>query len=167
MDLIPEAGDLVLAHSKDTFGKLIRFAQWLRPSWRPYKYWNHSALVVSNINGEITCVQMGRRCVTVTLENVAPGGVTQIRKCPEGVDRVKALDYALRQVGVRYSYLTIVSIALNLLTPKAFRINFRRNGTALICSALCARSYEHGDWIIPDNSDPFQVTPCQLAMWVK
>ena len=162
----PQPGDLVLAHNKGAFATLIRFGQWLRPSWRKYKKWNHAAMVVNTTSG-IKCVQMGRVGQTCWLEDVAPQGYTEIRPCPPNVDRVKAVDYALHQVGVKYSIATIFSIALNLITPSWLRFDFRRHGTALICSALVARAWEHGGWDVPGGYDPFQVTPCQLAMWTE
>ena len=157
-----QIGDIALAHSKGPFAVLIRFGQWLRPSWRPYRYWNHAA-IVTNIapDGSIRCTQMGRRCNTVDLKDVARGGHVVVRPAPPGIDRIKAVDYALRQVGVKYSVAAIFSIALSLLTPKAVAFDFRRNGDALICSALVARCWEHGGWNCP--TDPFQITPAELA----
>jgi uncharacterized membrane protein len=157
-------GDLVLAHNKGAFPSLIRFGQWLRPSWRKWKKWNHAAIVTSTTDG-ISCVQMGRRGQLVKLADVAPRGYTTIVPCPTNVDKVKAVDYALRQVGVKYSVATIFSIALNILTPSWLRFDFRRQGTALICSALVARAWEHGGWDVPGDFDPYQVSPAQLAMW--
>ena len=158
-------GDLVLAHNKGAFASLIRFGQWLRPSWRKYKKWNHAAIVIGVTADKIRCVQMGRKGQLVDIEGVSPRGYSVIRPAPASVDRVKAVDYALRQVGVKYSVATIFSIALNILTPSWTRFDFRRHGNALICSALVARAWEHGGWNIPGGYDPFQVTPCQLAMW--
>lgn len=155
-----QPGDLVLAHSKGAFAILIRFGQWLRPSWRKYKKWNHAAIVVDVQNG-IKCVQMGRRGQLVPIADVSPGGYTEIRSMPAGVDRTKAINYAQSCVGVKYSVMTIISIALNLLTPKMIHIDFRRDGNALICSALVARCWEHGGWTCPTN--PFDITPAELA----
>ena len=163
-----QPGDLVLAHGKGAFSTLIRFGQWLRPSWRPYKYWNHAAIVTSiKADGTIRCTQMSRRCVTIDLSEVSPGGSTAIFACPANVDRVRAVDYALRQVGVRYSVMTILSIAISLLTPKWIRFDFRMHGEALICSGLVARAWEHGGWEVPDGGDPYQVTPAELACWAQ
>lgn len=161
-DTPAQIGDVVLAHSKGPFGVLIRFGQWLRPSWRPYRYWNHAA-IVTNIrpDGTVRCTQMGRKCDTVDLKDVAPNGHVTIRPAPPGMDRLRAIEYALSQVGVNYSIATILSIALSLLTPSAVRFDFRRHGDALICSALVARSWEHGGWFCP--ADPFQITPAEIA----
>lgn len=154
-------GDLVLAHSKGAFAVLIRFGQWLRPSWRKWKKWNHAAIVVDVAGSEPLCVQMGRRGQLVTLAEVSPGGYTEVRKMPAGLDRTKVVNYAREQIGVKYSVAAIFSIALTLLTPKMFHFDFRRSGDSLICSALVARSWEHGGWSCP--TDPFQITPAELA----
>ena len=88
-----QPGDLVLAHSRGAFAVLIRFGQWLRPSWRPWKRWNHTAIVVGIRNdGKIRCMQMGRRGEIVNIEEVSPKGYYIVRPCPKGVDRVKAVD---------------------------------------------------------------------------
>jgi len=157
------AGDLVLAHGTGIISKIIRFGQWLRPSWRPYRYWNHTAIVVVDLDGLIRCVQMSRRCEIVNLADVSPGGRTEIRSIPAGVDRIKAVDWALSQAraGRRYSVITILSITLQLVTPKWLDVDFHENSPALICSALVARAWEHGGWDCP--SDPFQITPAELA----
>lgn len=166
--MTPQPGDLVLAHNKSLFATLIRFGQWLRPSWRKYKKWNHAAIVVDIGTKETMCVQMGRRGQLVSISDVAPTGYLAIRPCPVGVDRFKAIAYAKEQVGVKYSISTIVSIAFNLLTPKFIRFDFRKAGDALICSALVARAWEHGGWECKDlkgrDLDPFQVSPAELAM---
>lgn len=151
---------------------LIRFGQWLRPSWRPWKRWNHTAIVAAvgdvthngNMERKIVCIQMSRKCEAVGLKYVSPNGYRKIFPCPPNVDRDKAVKYATSQLGVDYSVATIFSIALTLITPKAFRFNFRRSGDGLICSALVARAWEHGGWQCP--TDPFQITPAELAQIV-
>lgn len=154
----PQPGDLVLAHSRGLFGRLIRIGEAFH--WRPGRKWNHAAIVVSNGPGGVEVVQMSRRCVRIPLSEVAPGGQVQVRPCPKGVNPVFAVRYALAQLGTAYGVLTILCIAVNLLTPQFLRIDFRRPGT-LICSGLVARSYEHGAWSCP--YDPFQISPAQLA----
>ena len=157
------AGDLVLAHGTGLVSRIIRFGQWLRPSWRPYRYWNHAAIVVAELDGVVKCVQMARRCEIVTLDQVSPGGKIEVRPIPNGVDRLRAIDWALQQARASrpYSIITILSIALQILTPKWLDVDFHENRPALICSALVARAWEHGGWDCP--TDPFQITPAELA----
>jgi len=162
-------GDLVLAHGKGIISWIIRLGQWLRPSWRPYRYWNHAAIVITELDGVVKCVQMARRCEIVTLNQVSPGGKTEIRRIPDGVDRIKAVDWALGQAraGRRYSFLTIASIALQLITPKWLDVTFHEASPAYICSGLVALAWQHGGWDVPSDEDPYQVTPAELAQWTQ
>lgn len=162
-------GDLVLAHGKGIISSAIRFGQWLRPSWRPYRYWNHAAIVVVDLDGVIRCVQMSRRCEIVDLADVSPGGRTEIRSIPAGVDRIKAVDWALSQAraGRRYSIITILSIVVQLVTPKRLDVTFHEATPSYICSGLVALAWQHGGWRIPGDEDPYQVTPAELAMWTE
>ena len=161
------AGDLVLAHGKGIISSAIRFGQWLRPSWRPYRYWNHAAIVVAELDGVVKCVQMARRCEIVDLADVSPGGRTEIRSIPAGVDRIKAVDWALSQAraGRRYSIITILSIVVQLVTPKRLDVTFHEETPSYICSGLVALAWQHGGWMVPGDEDPYQVTPAELAMW--
>ena len=151
-------GDAVLANTQGAYGRLIQFGQAIR--WRKHSRWHHAALVVEvDSNGQVWCIQMARQCERVKIENIAPGRPLKIVPCPEGVNGRAAVDYAQKQLGTKYGIATILSIAFNILTPKVIRVDFRR-GETLICSALVARSWEHGNWNCP--VDPFQISPAQL-----
>ena len=171
MAIIPNAtaqpGDIVLAHTKGLYGAAIRVAQGIR--WKGFSTWNHAAIVVSNDSflsragatiPRIRCVEMARRCEELPIEDVAPNGKYIIVRAPAGVDTRRAVEYANRQIGTKYGILTLFSIVFNLFTPNFIRIDFRRVNT-LICSALVARSLEHGGWTCP--WDPFEITPAQIA----
>ena len=151
-------GDIVLAHTKGLYGAAIRVAQWIR--WKGFNTWNHAAIVVSNDNGAVQCVQMALHCERVPLEDVAPAGKIIIVSAPDNVNVERAVVYAERQIGTKDGILTIFSILFNLFTPGFISIDFRRTHT-LICSALVARSLEHGGWDCP--YDPFFISPAQIA----
>jgi len=158
-----EPGDAIFAHSKDLYGRLIRYAEALR-WWRGHK-WNHMAIVESiDTDGTVWVIQMARRCQRVRLQDVAPGGTIKVIKPPSDVDRDRAVRYARSLVGIKYAVLTIVSIVISLFTPTALQVDFHRGGPALICSALVARAWEHGGWICP--VDPFQISPAQFDMFL-
>jgi hypothetical protein len=137
---------------------MIRFAQAFR--WWSYRSWNHMAIVESvDDDGTVWCIQMARRCERVKIQDVALGGHVKIIACPDNVNCDEAVAYARRQLGTKYGVLTIVSIAINIMLPACFRFDIRRADT-LICSALVARSWEHGSWDCP--SDPFDITPAEF-----
>jgi len=50
------------------------------------------------------------------------------------------------QVGVKYGFLTIVAIAVNLYTPSFIHIDFRKDGT-WICSAVANEASRFGGLI--------------------
>ena len=154
----PAPGDMIFARTKGLYGAVIRFGQALR--WWRGRDWNHMAIIDSiDEAGNITILEMARRCDVLPLEDVAPGGRLKFAPAPPDVDIERALTYARSRIGTKYGVLTIFAIAFNIVTPKFVRLNFRRDDT-LICSALVARAYEHGGWDCP--VDPFQITPAEF-----
>jgi hypothetical protein len=151
-------GDAVFAHTRNLYGAVIRFGQALR--WWKYRSWNHMA-IVSKIDddGQIWVIQMARRCEEVRLEEVAPGGKLKFVATPEEVSRISAVEYAYRKLGTKYGVLTIFSIAINLALPKQVIFDVHSAGT-MICSALVAKAWEHGDWDCPTDSG--QITPAEF-----
>ena len=151
-------GDAVFARTRNLYGVVIRFGQALR--WWKYRSWNHMA-IVSKIdpNGQIWVIQMARRCEEVKLEEVAPGGRLKFVAPPEDVSRIKSVEYARKRLGTKYGVLTIFSIAINLSLPKQIVFDVHSEGT-LICSALVAKSWEHGDWDCAVDSG--QITPAEF-----
>lgn len=151
-------GDAVFAHTLNPYGFVIRFGQALR--WWKYRSWNHMA-IVSKIepNGQVWVIQMARRCEEVKLEEVAPMGKLKFVAPPEEVSRLQSVEYAYRKLGTKYGVMTIVSIAINLALPKQIVFDVHKEGT-LICSALVAKAWEHGDWDCPADSG--QIIPAEF-----
>ncbi len=156
-----QPGDIVLAHSTGIIGKGIRLAEWLR--WRKGSNWNHVAVVVGAdpMGNPLIAQATGHGVKLGRLSDVSPGGVCEIRRCPDGVDGAKVAAYARSRVGVEYGFLTIVAILFDILTPNFFRVDFRRDGT-LICSALGALALMNGGWLYPVR-DYYQWTPAQMS----
>ena len=153
-----QPGDAVYARTKNPYGFMIRIGQALR--WWKYREWNHMAIVESiDADGQIWVIQMARHCERVKIEDVAPGGRLKFTSAPEGIDRDRAVAFARFMLGTDYGVLTIVCIAINLLLPEPINFDIRREMT-MICSALVARSWEHGGWIC--RIDPFTVTPAEM-----
>jgi hypothetical protein len=151
-------GDAVFAHTRNVYGAVIRFGQALR--WWKYRSWNHMAIVSKiDANGQIWVIQMARRCEEIKLEDVAPKGRLKFISPPEEVSRLKAVEYANKHIGTKYGVLTIVSIAVNLALPKQIVFDIHSAGT-LVCSALVAKAWEHGNWDCPVESG--QITPAEF-----
>jgi hypothetical protein len=157
-DLI-KPGDAGFAVTKNLYGRLIQFGQALR--WWKYRQWHHMFIVdeVDPTTGTIWVIQMARKCERVKIENVAPGGHVKIVPAPTDIDANRAIEWARKQIGTEYGYITIASIAVNICLPDFFQIDILKDGT-LICSALVARAWEHGGWDCPVN--PFNITPAEF-----
>lgn len=157
-------GSIVLCHSRGIISALIRFGQWIRHPRRTRFYeWNHVGILNHQTSdGDWVVIEATARGVTSGyLSTIAPGGRYEVVALPLGVDAAKVLAFARAQVGVRYGFVTIASIALNLLTPSFFRLDVRRSGT-WICSALGATSMLAGGWLHPVR-DYYQITPAEVA----
>ena len=131
-----EPGDAILARTKGFYGAMIRFGQRLR--WKNTKT-NHVALVVGfDAHGEPLCAQMAKRGQIVRVRDIAPGGKLYLIKAPTGIDRQRAIDFGKRCEGIKYGVLPMVCIAINILSPRPFRLDFRAQAPS-ICLSLGAR----------------------------
>lgn len=165
-------GDVVLCHSAGFVGRAIRIAQRIRTP-AAYCTYNHAALLVA-VGGDPEVIQAEAHGVERSyLSDIASGGsyvIVALARFPSidghGIDVDRVLAYAEHQVGDRYDFLTIASIFVNLLLPRFIDLRSHRgealgrDGT-LICSALVARSLEHGGGVMP--ADPFEVTPAEIG----
>ena len=162
-----KAGDLIFCHRKGLIPSLLRLAQSLR--WKPGSTWNHVAcLDVPAISGnswfviQATSKGVNDLCL---LSDIAPGGTYEIVQLPSGVDRDKFLAFVRSQVGAKYGFLTVASIAFNIVTPRF--ISFRKAGT-WICSAVQAGGLWFAGWPVVEKwSDLYQVSPAQLYEAIK
>jgi len=154
----PVIGDIVFAHSNGVMGKAIRFGERLRWGETP-SYWNHVA-IVSRVDEDGTAyvTQAEPRGVTndKSLDSV---GTYRLVSLPEGVSREKVLRFAHQEVGSRYGWMSIASIALDIATPNWFPSTRRSN--TWVCSALVAEALRAGG-VIFSWADIYCVTPAQL-----
>ena len=95
------------------------------------------------------------------LSDVAPGGSYAILSCPKGVERELVVAEAQKLLRDKYAFISIASIAFNLLLPLPIRLNVYENGT-LICSAVTALALLAGGWL-HQWPDLYQVTPAQIG----
>lgn len=158
--LTPKPGDLVFAHSNGIMGRIIRLGERIR--FRKGVQWNHVAIIDRMMeDGDWLIIQAEARGVTKDkrLSSIAPGGRYKVVRLPSGISRQKVLDFAHDQVGSRYGWLTILSIAIDILTP--FWVPSFRTRNSWICSAISAEALRAGGWI-HEWSDIYLVTPTML-----
>lgn len=150
-------GDILLVESSGFLPWLIRLGERIHrrgPSCR----WSHVAVIVSAEGDTIEAQASG-----VLVSNVAHHPVCQVVDTGlSDQDRAQAAAFAVSCLGVRYGYLTILSIALDLLSPDFITL---RSPRTLICSELAARALEHGGWVSPEL-DTSRVMPSDLAHWL-
>lgn len=163
MDFDP--GDFILTHSNCWTGRIIRWGQRLRFRGRRRKYawWNHTALIVSK-KGDII-EAFGKGVVSDNISKYTQAEYTVVRIHPElanAQDREEVVVYGKWALDEKYGYLTIVSIALNLIFGGKF--SFFIDGQT-ICSGLVARALERTR-IIFDRS-PSHIMPADLAAYFE
>ena len=166
-------GDIVAFETGGIFGRLIQLGQWLRRSDRRYRRFHHIAVIVDydgcGNEGRASphnwlCVQAARHVDIASLGQAASRGCPfTVFACPPDVDRSLVIAQARALVGIEYGVLTIVSIGVDILTPRSLRVSFRAGGDpTLICSALGALCLHAGGWL-HEWQDIYQVTPADLV----
>jgi hypothetical protein len=167
----PRPGDIVVCHSQGFIGGAIRFGERLR-SPRTDAYWNHCAVVVEPVDGCDRVVQaVGAGVEYGWFNDLGVDDTVHILSVDEfpaltedGINRSKVVAAAHSLVGTRYGFLTIASVALNLLTPKWVRFpSFRRSNT-FICSAAAAWCLLAGGGNI-QTYDIYSVMPSEVRAW--
>lgn len=134
----PAPGDFVLFRDPDNvISKIIRFGQRFRVhgDCRRFAWWNHAALVVDDDGGLIEA--QGQGVVRTTLDDHAKESYVVVRTDTHPHD-AKQIDRLARQVvGIRYGFLTILSIGLSMLTGMKFGFG---TDASFICSGLVAEA---------------------------
>ena len=136
-------------------GHLIRVGEWLK--FRKCE-WNHMFI--------LDCPALGGDwyVLQATLQGVTHSGLlselgTYVTMAPP-CDREKLLKFCRAQVGTRYSFLTILSIAFDILTwnfVPAFMNSYRQSW---ICSGLVCEGLRYGGWL-HQFVNVYTVTPQQ------
>ncbi|MFN2555400.1 MAG: hypothetical protein ABR592_00770 [Nitriliruptorales bacterium] len=154
------AGDFILTHGRAWTSRLIRFGQRLRIHGddRKYTRWNHVALIVHESGDLVEALGAG-----VTRRKIAAYDATEyqlVRITASDEDREQVVAFAEWSVGQPYAWLTIVSIALSLLTGAKFTFAYEGQH---ICSGLVARALERTGTIF--NRTPSHIMPADLAKY--
>ncbi len=158
----PRPGDFVLTHNSGFTSQLIRLGQWLW-MWgeaRQYTRWNHVAIFVS-AEGDIV-EALGSRVEKGHISKYADAEYHVVRIGAGDRDRDQAGVFATAMIGHPYGWLTIISIAISILT--GLNLNFGFDGQ-FICSGLVARALERTDAIFP--REPSHIMPGELAKYYK
>jgi len=160
--LNPQPGDFILTHGSDWTSKLIRFGQGLRfhGKDRKYTYWNHAAIIVDEHGGLIEALGNGVCKTNISRYKPVEYYLVRLGTTADVTDRAEAVKFAEWSLGEPYGWLTILSIAIGLLTGGKFTFGYE--GQA-ICSGLVARAMERTKAIF--NRNPEDVMPADLAKY--
>lgn len=139
-------GDIGFARTTGPMGILIRFGEWLK--FRRSSV-NHMFILDRQVGEDWYVIQATIRGVTdsMKLSDVAPGGKVWLKPCPDGVDRDRVLQFARSQVGLKYGWLTIAAIAIDILTWNWVPSFRAARHPSWICSALACESLRFGGWL--------------------
>lgn len=159
-------GDIVLVHTPLTrnpaswFGVLIRFGAWLRKDTRPYRHWNHAAIVLDSIGGLADA--QARGVEMTSLAEYDPDHYVVVRPDAHPDDRWQMANFAYRQIGVPYGWLSIVWQAVLILLGGRLVVDVDRSW---FCSEVCAAALLRAD--IDLGMAPARVTPAHLAAYFQ
>ena len=153
-------GDLVFCTTTGILGKAIRFAQ--RRNGEVDWHRNHVAVIDRLENGSWYVLQAENSGITndKELTTIAVGGTFEVVELPRTIDADGFLELLRAQVGLKYSYSTIASCALNMIFPE--RLYFRwSNG--LICSGFVALGLTFAGFKPMEHVvDIYSITPAQV-----
>ena len=151
-------GDVYLTSGRKFMSRAIKLAQLPRFGHEAAR-WSHAGVFTSESGHVVESLEWGPEHDHISRYRDAEVAVVRIEY--EGHDREQALafvDSCLRAKW-RYSYLSILSIAVSLATGS--RLQFSRAGTA-ICSGLVASALVRAGFIFPVGPD--YMTPAGLAI---
>ena len=159
-----QPGDFILTHENDLFARLIRVGQALRfiGRDRKYTYWNHTALIVGKDGTLIEALSNGVSQTHISKYKSREYYLVRLGTTANNIDRNQAATFARWSCGEKYGWLTLLSIAIALLTGG--RLTFGYEGQE-ICSGLVARALERTDAIFDRN--PKDMMPADLAKYYQ
>jgi hypothetical protein len=157
----PCPGDFILTHGTSWTSVMIRFGQTLRYSGsdKIFTRWNHAALFVNQAGDIIEALGGGVQKRNISVYRETEYHVVHLENVVD-INRSHEVEFADACLNDHYGWLTIVSIALCLLTGS--KVGFGVDGQE-ICSALVARCLERTGEIFP--TDPWHIMPADLAKY--
>ena len=156
--VIFQPGDFILVSTQGVMAKIIRLGQLIRyhGQMRPFAHWNHAAMIVDT---EGTIVEaVGRGVVTSKISEYINAEYYYVSTQLNAQSRSQAVAACNSFLKDKYAFLTIISIALELLT--GIKMQFTNSNT-MICSAIVAQSLWAGGVVFDRN--PYQMMPADLA----
>jgi hypothetical protein len=157
----PCPGDFILTHGNSWSSRMIRFGEKLR-YWGPdriFTRWNHAAIFINEKGDIIEALGGGVQQRNISVYKETEYHVVHLENVVD-INRVHEVEFAKACLNDHYGWLTIVSIALSLLTGS--KLGFGVDGQE-ICSALVARCIERTGEIFP--IDPWHIMPADLAKY--
>lgn len=160
----PQPGDFILTHNDAWTGKLIRFGQGLRfrGKDRKYAYWNHTAIIIDKSGTLIEALDKGVKQTHISKYKQGEYYLVRLEATADPTDRVEVVKFAKWCLGESYGWLTLLCIALGLLTGG--KLTFGFDGQQ-ICSGLVARAMERTKAIF--NRNPENIMPADLAKYYR
>lgn len=146
-------------------GVMIRLGEWIR--FRAGSRWNHAFIVSDETDsrGIPLLIQAQIRGVTSVMPIDQLPGDCLILDAPAGVDPAKVLAFAKAQVGIEYGILTILAIAIDILTWNWFPSFRAARKQSWICSALVFESLRYGGYL-RNVVDIYEVTPAEIFLFL-
>ena len=158
---VPKPGSIGVSHTPGAMGRLIRLGEAIR--FKRGSRWNHAFIVSDETdeNGSPYLIQAQMSGVTDTMTLAELPGEWEILPMPKGVNRARVLQFAKAQVGIQYGFLTILAIALDILTWNWFPSFRAARKQSWICSALAFESLRFGGYL-RNVVDIYETTPAEL-----
>ena len=160
---IPQPGDIGFARTKfrppkGEMGALIRLGTRLKFHKATF---NHQFVVDRVVDGGVPyIIQATLHGVTDTmrLDEVAPGGLYVLLPPPASVDVEKFLSFCRKQVGVKYGILTILAMAIDVVSWQWVPAMRGARKNSFICTALVNEGLRFGGWY-HDWIDVYNIFP--------
>jgi uncharacterized protein YycO len=154
-------GDFILTHSSGIYGRVIRFGEALRYRGQDkvFAHWSHAAIFVDNDGNIIEALGGGVQKRNISVYHGTEYVVVHLPLITTPPDRDEAVKFADFCLNDAYGWLTIINVALCLLTGA--KISFGVDGQQ-ICSALVARCIERIGEIFTE-AEPWHIMPADLA----
>jgi hypothetical protein len=151
-------GDFVLVSTTGILAKFIRFGQFFRyhGKMKPFSHWNHAAMIIDEDGTLVEAV--GRGVITSNISEYKNVEYYYVSTKLNKQNRDQVIAACKSFIKDKYGFVTIISIALELLT--GIKIQFNSNNS-MICSAVVAQSLWAGGVIF--NRNPYQMMPADLA----